>query len=114
MLGIVPAVVRLDVIDPAQVTAPVDAIEQPGTALDVFAGFGVEPGGMQPVVRSELEGFDPGQQVAAVEPLPAFQVGIADAAVEGVEQMETAVAAAAAVESSVRSHLWYSGTECSL
>ena len=96
MLGIVSAMVRLDVVDSAQMPLPADPVEQPGAALDIFAGIGIEPSGVQPIARAKVEGFDPGQQVGAPLLAPASQIGIADAAIEGVNQVQATVAATAA------------------
>ena len=97
MLRIGPAVVGLDVVDSTEVATLVNPVKQPGTAFNVVAGLRVDPGHVQLVARAQVEGLDPGQQIDAPQFSPASQVGIADAAVVGVGQIQAAMAAAAAM-----------------
>lgn len=56
---------------------------------------------MQLVVWTKVEGLDPGLQVVATKISPALQVGVADTAVIGINQIEAAVAAVAAKKGSL-------------
>jgi len=79
--------VRFDIVDAANVAFAVDPVEQPGATLDILAVLRVKPGCVQEVAWPKHEGFYPGQQVITTQSLPAFQVGVADATVEGVNQI---------------------------
>lgn len=61
------------------------------------------------VARAQFEGFNPDQQIAATQLSPALQVCVTDAAVIGINQVEAAMAAAAAVKGVF--HCLYTGTE---
>lgn len=104
VLRIVAAVIRLGGVDAAKVAATVDPVEQPGTALDVVTRCRIDPGGMQLIAGAEVEGDHPGEQIVTPLLPPALQIGIADAALIGVDQVETAVAAAAAVKLRIHPH----------
>ena len=99
--------VRLDRFDTAQVTLLFEHIEQPGAAFNIVAGLWVDPGGVQPVVRSQLEGLDPFQYISAAQLLPTQQVGVADATVVGIHQLQAAVPAAAAAKRLIHRYPFY-------
>ena len=101
--------IRFDIIDPAQVAFLIKTVQQPGTAFDILSGSRVNPGRVQFIGRPQIKGFDPGQQIVATQLSPALQVGIADAAVVGIDQVETALVATAAFKDSF--HRLYSVTE---
>ncbi len=101
--------IRFDIIDPAQVAFLIKTVQQPGTAFDILSGLRINPGGVEFVGRTQVKGFNPVQQIVTTQLSPALHVGIADAAVVGIDQVETALAATAAFEGSL--HSLYSVTE---
>lgn len=109
MLRVGPAVIGLDVVDCTKVTFAVESVEQPGTALDIVTGLRINPGQVQLVVRAQIEGLDPNQQIVATQLPPAQQISITDTAVVGINQLKTAMAATATVKSVF--HRLYTGTE---
>jgi len=92
----VSAVIRFDGVDAAEVTAAVDFVEQPGTPLHIVTRFRINPDRMQAIAGAELEGFRPLEQVVTSQLLPALYIGITDATLIGIDQVEAAMAAAAA------------------
>jgi len=109
VLRISPAVVRLDIVDSANVAFPIESIKQPGTTLNIVSRFRINPGRVQFVVWPKIESFDPRQQIIATLLPPTLKVSIADATVVGVNQAETTVAATVAIKSLL--HRLYSVTE---
>lgn len=67
---------------------------------------------MQFVVWPQVESLDPCQKIIAAQLLPTLQVSIADAAIVGVNQVETAVATAVTVKDSF--HRLYDVTELNI
>ena len=101
MFRVGPAVVWLNVIYSAQVAFAVEPIEQPGATFDVISCLRVDPGSVQLVVRAQVKGLDPKLQIVSAKILPALQISIADTTVVGINQIETAVAAVAAMKGSL-------------
>lgn len=93
MFGVIAAIIGLDRIDPAEMPLPVQHIEQPGTAVDIIAGFRMNPDHMQQVAVPQIDGFNPGQQVVSPCCLPPLQVGITDTPLVGIDQMQAAMPA---------------------
>jgi hypothetical protein len=94
----VSTMIRLDVVDAAQMAAAVDFVEQPGATLDIVTGVRIDPDRMQLISGAEIEGFYPLEQVVTLLLLPALHIGITDAPLIGVYQIQTAMAAASAVK----------------
>jgi len=109
VLWISPTVVWLNVVDAANVALFVKQVKQPGATFYIISRFRVNPGRVQFVTRPKVESLDPHQQIIATKLSPTFQVGIADTAVVGINQVETAVAATVAVKGLL--HLLYTVTE---
>lgn len=99
MFRIGPAMVRLDVVDSTQMAFTVEPVQQPGTTFDVIFCFRIDPGGVKFVVWTQIEGLDPDQKIIAAKTPPSLQVGIADAAVVGINQTKAAMTAVTAMES---------------
>ena len=106
---IIPAVVRFDIFDSANMAFPIESIKQPGTTFNIVSRFRINPGCVQFVVWPKIESIDPRQQIIATQLSPTLKVGIADATVVGVNQTETTVAATVAIKSLL--HCLYSVTE---
>jgi hypothetical protein len=94
----VSAVIRLDGVDAAEMAAAVDLVEQPGTTLHIVTRFRIDPDGMQMIAGTELKGYHPLKQIITSQLPPALHVGITDTTLIGVDQIETAIAAATAIK----------------
>jgi hypothetical protein len=91
----VSAVIRLDGVDAAEMTAAVDLIEQPGTTLHIVTRFRIDPDSMQMIAGTELKGYHPLEQIVTSQLPPALHVGITDTTLIGVDQVEAAMTATA-------------------
>lgn len=69
--GKLTAVVRLDFFDAAEVAVSLRQIKEPGAPVGILPCFGIDPGEMQDIAPAEIEGIDPGQDVAAPRTFPA-------------------------------------------
>jgi hypothetical protein len=85
ILGVGAAVVGLDRFDSAAKAAAVGELREPGTAFDVVAGEGIDPGEVQDVPPAEVETLDPGEDVEPPGCSPAGEVGLRDAAGKSVD-----------------------------
>lgn len=94
----VSAVIRFDGVDAAEIAATVDFIEQPGATLHIVTRFRIDPDRMQAIAGTEFKGFHPLEDIVTPQSLPAPHIGVTDATLIGVDQVETAMATTAAIK----------------